>query len=939
MEDGVARRASWTRLHRSVAPCVLALTLVVPALLAQDGAPGSARPPVQAPASSGTPAQSPAPQSAPAQSAPAQSVPAQSAPAQSAPAQSAPATTAPGAATDPYEQLGGAIGAELKDALELQKRGRQAREAGDLTLAIRYFEQALSSSKEQGWKGDQRAVLMTELGDALAESGESQRGSALLSAAEQLAASTSSHRVRLLALTRLGREQWLADRPDEARRSFEKALAVLNTSPDVELEVDVRLQLSRIYLERDQQNRALEQLNVLQGLLNSPTQRRMRAWVLEQSATLEAGSAILDAAARHYDEALVLYRSLQDVSGEATTLDARARLEAQRGQWKDAAALWRQAVKVWEGVPLPRQAVLALAEVARCHEQQEQWGQAREALELALQKARTSGLVGDVPGLQTRLGRVFQQQSELALAVKSFREAIAASSGSRTWTRWMAPLGLARVLDVTGSQEAGDSYLQALTALDETRADLTPDAIEAPWLSERQTAYEEAAARLLRKGQPEKALELTERARLRRFKDLLESRPGSPLLGALGSGRGHALKVTPPLAQALNGQLEEVLGGASPVSRLGSPRMPQSWDARRLQALARQQRTWVASWAFLGSELAGWVVTPEGKIEGKLLPTPRAVLEEKIGLLHARMLETESRPASGKTSGGVASRLDKGALELLRSLNDALLQPFASLLPQEEGARLALVVEGLPALIPFGLLVNPANQALIERYSVIASPLASLLEPLYVRRSVIWVGKSELFLFGEARRSGVSAPEERLELVRPVLQQGAFRSHPDVLNVMTGPEATDASVAIALKRPAAVQLMTRAFYHQGHPFLSGWVLSDTGEVTEADGLLTCAELPFGELQARVVVLPPFDAPELGKGRVSAVSLGWLTAGAQTLVYPVGGKGLTGATADRFYQGLMEGLSPMEALRRAQLAALLSGEPWNEVGALLLVGAI
>jgi len=110
-----------------------------------------------------------------------------------------------------------------------------------------------------------------------------------------------------------------------------------------------------------------------------------------------------------------------------------------------------------------------------------------------------------------------------------------------------------------------------------------------------------------------------------------------------------------------------------------------------------------------------------------------------------------------------------------------------------------------------------------------------------------------------------------------------------------------------------------------------------------------------EHSSRLAIVPdsslatvPFSALMDAGGRlliehgavVTAPSLSLLIApGLRTLMVPLGDHGLKGVMATRFYQGIEQGESKLDALREAQLEALRSGAPLQQIAGILAAGPL
>jgi CHAT domain-containing protein len=379
-----------------------------------------------------------------------------------------------------------------------------------------------------------------------------------------------------------------------------------------------------------------------------------------------------------------------------------------------------------------------------------------------------------------------------------------------------------------------------------------------------------------------------------------------------------------------------VLEGQTPAAVIDPDPQLNALSAAAIKTLAQGHHVTLLSYYPLAGGVAAWRISPEGRIDGRILPLPA----DRLDALVRATLEAlnpagaEARAGRPPRPGRVPSDL-KG---LLTELHRALIDPVASWLPPEP-ERVAVITRGLLAAVPFGALMDKEGHLLVQRHPVVAVPSASLLTALKPSKVVMRAGEAELYLVGEGTRAGIAPPDERLDTLQQALLGGPFKAAPDALQVLTGAQATEEGLEQLLGRPTMVQVVSRSFYHLAHPWLSGLLLSRAGETPADDGVLTVAELPWGRLQARLVVLPPFDGPEAARTRLEGVELGMLSAGVHSVLVPLGSAGLSEDLAARFYQALEQGQGPLEALRTAQVGALQDGAELRRVAGLTLAGVL
>lgn len=289
------------------------------------------------------------------------------------------------------------------------------------------------------------------------------------------------------------------------------------------------------------------------------------------------------------------------------------------------------------------------------------------------------------------------------------------------------------------------------------------------------------------------------------------------------------------------------------------------------------------------------------------------------------------------------SRYDVAAERLSR----LLLQPVADRLDKK---RLVVVAPGSLRSIPFHALPHPASPAvpLAETHEVVSEPSITLLAALRERKRSHQPASRLLAVvadpvFGDdderlSRKKGVLPPSgtsrthasERFERLAhtgheasAILEMAGFgpklaaRGFDANRNLVMGGSLYDYQI---------LHFATHGEYDDRFPELSSLILSQLdASGRKIEGRLRAFEIFGLDLRADLVVLSAcrtaWNEGERGEGRAAGLAQGFLHAGAPRVVvslWEVDDRATT-ALMKHFYGGILDlGLSPAEALRRAQL---------------------
>lgn len=223
----------------------------------------------------------------------------------------------------------------------------------------------------------------------------------------------------------VGLALWLLGRMDEARTSFEAALAIQRSIGDRYGEAVSLSNLCASDLPRGELRAALA---CYEEAL--PRLREVRAAALEGSALTSSGRALdvlgqPDRALVRYGEALALARALGDRTGEARALNNLAVLHREMGELQEALASYGQALEIVSALGDGRWQARVLHNLGAIYQGLGEPRQALSHYEQALPLWKEAGDPEGEAATLTNLGRVHAALGDPARALDLYRQALA----------------------------------------------------------------------------------------------------------------------------------------------------------------------------------------------------------------------------------------------------------------------------------------------------------------------------------------------------------------------------------------------------------------------------------------------------------------------------------------------------------------------------------
>jgi len=407
--------------------------------------------------------------------------------------------------------------------------------------------------------------------------------------------------------------------------------------------------------------------------------------------------------------------------------------------------------------------------------------------------------------------------------------------------------------------------------------------------------------------------------------------------------------------------VEEQIRASSPT--YAALTHPQPLDAEQVQKQLLDADTLLLEYS-LGQERSYvFAVTPDSLTVHEL---PKQAEIESLARRVYGLLTAPSRNIAGETTLQKKMRITKMEVEYTKAvtkLGQVVLGPVA---PQLRGKRLLIVSDGALQYIPFSILPEPGGRSphpppLIAGHEIVTLPSASVLSVLRHEEmgrkqapKAVAVLADPVFSTRDGRVGGVMKP--RLSqfhgLSETNISQDLTRSVRDIgfLNLRRLPFTRQEADAIMSVTPAEeglkavdfkasrelstspelasyriVHLATHGLLDSEHPELSGLVLSLVDKQGKPqNGFLGLEDVYNLDLPVELVVL---SACETGLGKeisgegLIGLTRGFMYAGASRVVASLWSVDdvATAELMSRFYKAMLkEGLTPAEALRKAQM---------------------
>ncbi len=576
---------------------------------------------------------------------------------------------------------------------------------------------------------------------------------------------------------------------------------------------------------------------------------------------------------------------LGDTDDEIKWLTAAGYISMQAGDLKASRSSYETSLKLAQGIQSEEDAADVLTDLGLVAVAENKPADADSFSSRALAMAKQSGSWPDA------LDAIAVQMQAAALRGDTKRaeqllKTVESSSDSQTAMKWACEDAMARLYESNKQPaEAQTAYQSALSIFESARAELQHEDSQLPFLANATRIYDDYIHFLVAQGKTQEALLVADQSRAR------------------------------TLAQGLNDA-----GAEKPDAKSGSDKRSQIFHPASFapQSVARKAgATLLFFW--LGERQSYlWAVTPE-KIAIFPLPPEREIAPLLDRYRKSLLGAADPLQVSPSPGQALYTMLVAPAAELLR--------PNAPVMILADGALSQLNFETL--IVPGADSAAQKAHYWIEDVTLSSAPSLSMLAAAKSADSASARAHGKLLLLGDPASPSEDYPE--LPYASTEMQRIATHFAPQNEVLFSRLKATpQAYLASNPRQFAYIHFVSHGVASRTDPLDSAIILSRTQAPTSND-----AQDSF-KLYAREVMQHPIDARLVtisacygsgarayaGEGLVG-LSWAFLHAGAHSAIGALweASDNSTPQLMDALYQGLADGQSPAEALRRAKLAML------------------
>jgi predicted ATPase/class 3 adenylate cyclase/Tfp pilus assembly protein PilF len=281
----------------------------------------------------------------------------------------------------------------------------------------------------EGLSPDRCALVQIALADALRAEGKIEPSGAMLTQALATARRSGAARTEAVALRHLAVALYRSGHNEEARRSFDEALALHEALNDRAQLGVLNANLANFEMELGRMSEARVRYATALALHREVGNRAAEGITLGNLATLDHELGYLDEARTAYDASLIVHREAGSLHQEAITLANLGILHFEQGAYQDAAALYREALRIHRETGNRRSEGIALGLIGEYHmalgEQEPSKAHLDEALRIHREVGNRrfeGGALGTLGELLLAHGRVEDGMQMLASGIGVLRE-------------------------------------------------------------------------------------------------------------------------------------------------------------------------------------------------------------------------------------------------------------------------------------------------------------------------------------------------------------------------------------------------------------------------------------------------------------------------------------------------------------------------------------
>jgi CHAT domain-containing protein/tetratricopeptide (TPR) repeat protein len=728
---------------------------------------------------------------------------------------------------------------------------------------------------------------------------------------------------RGIALSNIGMVSAELGDYEAALSYYERALSMYRNAGNDTLAVIALKRIARAYGTRQEYERELSALSEALQIVERTDDRAEEAGLLSSIGVDYALLGEYDRAIVFLDQSLALFRSLGDKTGEGYALVHSGSALNNLGRYEEGLQRYEAARKVFGEIDDPVGSGFATAGMAFSHHELGHRFRSFLLFSRVLRLADRATEETEIAEDPLILGMLAAGMERYRRAIPQLETALEDGLAHDDLMKIGYSAGyLGYSYKALGKYEkAVDDYAIAIDVLERVRGDIRQEGHKTSFMKSKIEVYEDIIEILVKLGRWEEAFDYVERARSRALLDLLGTRrlevTGKRNRDLLGrneelSGRMAQL-MKPPGEPAGNGTDE----GAS-----------DDVNSRGLGETAEEYGSLIEEVRSENPELASLITVAPLTLDGvrKLMDDDMRIVEyfttadrtyifsvgaDDLTVYAVPVTRDELSDKVTSLRDVIRSTIEPGDIDAVkgpaRGLYDILIAPIAGDAAEQ---RLVIIPHGPLHYLPFAALFD-GHRFLIERYTIVVDPSASVLEYVIEKRKKA-NGAGIAFGNPVTKYSPLPFAQREVADIRSIMKH---------IDVYIGAEATETRARKYFKRYSIIHLACHGVFDPADPLSSALFLSGDAQ---NDGVLAVNEL-FGLDLARssLVVLSACETglSEVMRGdELIGLSRGFIYSGTPSLVVTLWevADDSTAVLMAQFYRNLTNGIDKPESLRRAVL---------------------
>ena len=470
------------------------------------------------------------------------------------------------------------------------------------------------------------------------------------------------------------------------------------------------------------------------------------------------------------------------------------------------------------------------------------------------------------------------------------------------------------------------AYHEALAVIETMRSQIKVEEYKSGFIDDKLNIYYDLVDLYLRLKQPDKALEIVERAKSRNFIDLLANRD----IKFSGKVSEEMLSDGQQLENEIRRVQNEISGLVVKGSNItGAEEKNLGYLNKKLQDLKQQYQDFLIELKSQNAELAEMVTVEPPDIDSLKIILPDSVMmleyfytENKFytwAVTNKQIIAKQKDFQANELISQVdtlrkALQQQKSIVHISQELYHLLIQPFESEIVHQN--HIVIVPHGILHYLPFAALLDNNQKYLIERFSVSLAPSAMVLD--------ICMDKGQPFISSEVWTPDILAfgnpdldnPQLELPFAEKEIESVQLL-YPNATSYLNN-QATETIFKQSCQTPNMILLSCHGEFDAVNPLFSSLLLTSD---EQNDGRLTAHEIFELDMNAYLVAM---SACETGLAKVSVgdeiigLSRSFIYAGSSSLLSSLWKVDdlATAVMIKRFFRYLKEGDSNARALQKA-----------------------